>query len=114
MERVGLPKHSVLQIVTIVVTERHTKFKNKRSANQTKDKQKSKSGKQTRKHSVLQIVTRTLTKRHSKFKNKRCANKAKDKQKSKSSNHVRRNFKDTNPLMSSLLVVFVWGGETIL
>ncbi len=27
--------------------------------------------------------------------------------------HGRRNFKDTNPLMSSLLVIFVWGGETI-
>ncbi len=26
----------------------------------------------------------------------------------------RRNFKDTNPLMSSLLVIFVWGGEAIL
>ncbi len=25
--------------------------------------------------------------------------------------HGRRNFKDTNPLMSSLLVIFVWGGE---
>ena len=24
--------------------------------------------------------------------------------------HGRRNFKDTNPLMSSLLVIFVWGG----
>jgi hypothetical protein len=30
------------------------------------------------------------------------------------SQHGRRNFKDTNPLMSSLLVIFVWGGETIL
>jgi hypothetical protein len=29
-------------------------------------------------------------------------------------NHGRRNFKDTNPLMSSLLVIFVWGGEAIL
>ncbi len=28
--------------------------------------------------------------------------------------HGRRNFKDTNPLMSSLLVIFVWGGEAIL
>jgi hypothetical protein len=27
--------------------------------------------------------------------------------------HGRRNFKDTNPLMSSLLVIFVWGGEAI-
>jgi hypothetical protein len=26
----------------------------------------------------------------------------------------RRTFKDTNLLMSSLLVIFVWGGETIL
>jgi hypothetical protein len=24
------------------------------------------------------------------------------------------NFKDTNPLMSSLLVIFVWGGVAIL
>ncbi len=29
-------------------------------------------------------------------------------------NHGRRNFKDTSPLMSSLLVIFVWGGEAIL
>jgi hypothetical protein len=29
-------------------------------------------------------------------------------------NHGRRNFKDTNPLMSSLLVIFVRGGEAIL
>ncbi len=28
--------------------------------------------------------------------------------------HGRRNFKDTNPLISSLLVIFVWGGEAIL
>jgi hypothetical protein len=28
--------------------------------------------------------------------------------------HGQRNFKDTNPLMLSLLVVFVWGGEAIL
>ncbi len=28
--------------------------------------------------------------------------------------HGRRNFKDTNPLMSSLLVIFVRGGEAIL
>jgi hypothetical protein len=28
--------------------------------------------------------------------------------------HGRRNFKDTNPLMSSLLVIIVWGGEAIL
>ncbi len=28
--------------------------------------------------------------------------------------HGRRNFKDTNPLMSSLLVIFVWGVEAIL
>jgi hypothetical protein len=27
--------------------------------------------------------------------------------------HGRMNFKDTNPLMSSLLVIFVWGGEAI-
>jgi hypothetical protein len=29
-------------------------------------------------------------------------------------NHGCGNFKDTNPLMSSLLVIFVWGGEAIL
>ncbi len=29
-------------------------------------------------------------------------------------NHGRRNFKDTNPLMSSSLVIFVRGGEAIL
>jgi hypothetical protein len=29
-------------------------------------------------------------------------------------NHKRMNFKDTNPLMSSLLVTFVWGGDAIL
>jgi hypothetical protein len=28
--------------------------------------------------------------------------------------HGRRNFTDTNPLMSSLLVIFVWGGVAIL
>jgi hypothetical protein len=28
--------------------------------------------------------------------------------------HGRRNFKDTSPLMSSLLVIFVRGGEAIL
>jgi hypothetical protein len=28
--------------------------------------------------------------------------------------HGRRNSKDTNPLMSSLLVIFVWGSEAIL
>jgi hypothetical protein len=28
--------------------------------------------------------------------------------------HGRRNFKDTNPLMSSSLVIFVWGGVEIL
>jgi hypothetical protein len=28
--------------------------------------------------------------------------------------HGRRSFKDTNPLMPSLLVIFVWGGEAIL
>ncbi len=28
--------------------------------------------------------------------------------------HKRRNFKDANPLMSSLLVIFVWGGVAIL
>jgi hypothetical protein len=28
--------------------------------------------------------------------------------------HKRRNSKDTNPLMSSLLVIFVWGGVAIL
>jgi hypothetical protein len=28
--------------------------------------------------------------------------------------HGRRNFKDTNPLISSLVVIFVWGGEAIL
>jgi hypothetical protein len=28
--------------------------------------------------------------------------------------HGRKNFKDTNPLMSSLLVIFAWGGEAIL
>ncbi len=28
--------------------------------------------------------------------------------------HGRSNFTDTNPLMSSLLVIFVWGGEAIL
>ncbi len=28
--------------------------------------------------------------------------------------HGRRNSKGTNPLMSSLLVIFVWGGEAIL
>jgi hypothetical protein len=28
--------------------------------------------------------------------------------------HRQRNFKDTNPLMLSLLVIFVWGGEAIL
>jgi hypothetical protein len=28
--------------------------------------------------------------------------------------HGRGNFKDPNPLMSSLLVIFVWGGEAIL
>jgi hypothetical protein len=26
----------------------------------------------------------------------------------------RRNFKDTNPYMSSLLVIYLWGGEAIL
>ncbi len=30
------------------------------------------------------------------------------------SNHGRRNFKEPNPLMSSLLVIFVWGGEAVL
>jgi hypothetical protein len=29
-------------------------------------------------------------------------------------NHGRRNFKDTNLLMSSSLVVLFWGGEAIL
>jgi hypothetical protein len=28
--------------------------------------------------------------------------------------HGRRNFKDTNPLLSSSLVIFVGGGEAIL
>jgi NAD/NADP transhydrogenase beta subunit len=28
--------------------------------------------------------------------------------------HKRRNFKDTNPLMSSLPVIFVWGDVAIL
>ncbi len=28
--------------------------------------------------------------------------------------HGRMNYKDTNPYMSSLLVIFVWGGEAIL
>jgi hypothetical protein len=28
--------------------------------------------------------------------------------------HGRRNFNDTNPLMSSLLVIFVWGSKAIL
>jgi hypothetical protein len=28
--------------------------------------------------------------------------------------HGRRNYKDNNPLMSSLLVIFVWGGEEIV